>query len=62
MVFNVSVFHSRDPLKMINNVCSILCDGYDEGELREFFSPEALYPGALINVSDLYGLGCVAER
>lgn len=77
MDFNVSVFHSRDPLRINNHVCSIVCDGYDEGGLVgvyhiQTFSPgisegvyplEAFYPpGAPINVSALNGLGCVAER
>ena len=63
MDFNISVFHSRDPLEIINNVCSVLCDTYDEGELVGFHPSEFSYPPeAPMNVSDLYGLGCVAER
>jgi hypothetical protein len=66
MDFNISIFHSRDPLKMIDNVCSILCDEYDdEGVLTGLRSPvvfSSIGAPTPINVSDLYGLGCAAER
>jgi hypothetical protein len=55
MDFNISVFHDRDPLTDVNNVCSILCGSFDDGELIAFFPTEAP-----INVSDLYGRKCVA--
>jgi hypothetical protein len=59
--FNISVFHNRDPLKDVNNVCSILCGSFDEEELIGFVPLESFYPhGAPINVSDLHGLNCVA--